>query len=142
MLNTRQILFEYWARWKKWYKYQPLDHIREYFGEKIAIYFAWLGKYFLLKFCLNLFRILKQCQILANQFLQFMLHSAPFLCTQVSVQTCDTYTIFADLFFLNTVNILSLLIVHQYSTLFGQVFLKHSKFNEQSHTILLSFIWM
>ena len=36
-------LFQYWARWGKWKKYQPLDHIREYFGEKIAIYFAWLG---------------------------------------------------------------------------------------------------
>jgi len=44
-LNSRQILFEYWARWSRWYKYQPLDHIRDYFGEKIAIYFAWLGFY-------------------------------------------------------------------------------------------------
>lgn len=43
-LNKRQVLYEYWARWSKWYKYQPLDNIREYFGEKIAMYFAWLGK--------------------------------------------------------------------------------------------------
>uniref|UniRef100_A0A3B4CUZ4 Anoctamin n=1 Tax=Pygocentrus nattereri TaxID=42514 RepID=A0A3B4CUZ4_PYGNA len=44
-LNKRQVLYHYWARWSKWYKYQPLDHIREYFGEKIALYFAWLGFY-------------------------------------------------------------------------------------------------
>ncbi|CAH3190102.1 unnamed protein product, partial [Porites evermanni] len=42
-LNQRQA--KYWARWGKWLKYQPLDHVREYFGEKIGIYFGWLGQY-------------------------------------------------------------------------------------------------
>ncbi|KAM8953173.1 anoctamin-7 [Pelodytes ibericus] len=41
----RQILYKYWARWIKWCKHQPLDHIRKYYGEKIALYFAWLGFY-------------------------------------------------------------------------------------------------
>jgi hypothetical protein len=28
-----------------WNKYQPLDKVREYFGEQIGMYFTWLGFY-------------------------------------------------------------------------------------------------
>ncbi|XP_078075848.1 anoctamin-6 isoform X2 [Mustelus asterias] len=43
--NERYLLYEEWGHPKNFYKLQPLDLIRRYFGEKIGIYFAWLGFY-------------------------------------------------------------------------------------------------
>lgn len=41
----RSKLYNEWAAVGKWYRYQPLDYVKDYFGVKIGLYFAWLGYY-------------------------------------------------------------------------------------------------
>ncbi|XP_060085778.1 anoctamin-1-like isoform X2 [Ylistrum balloti] len=43
--NERKRLYDHWANLRCFFKFQPLDHVRSYFGEKIGIYFTWLGFY-------------------------------------------------------------------------------------------------
>ncbi|KAI2662224.1 Anoctamin-1 [Labeo rohita] len=42
---VHDILYEEWASYSIFYKYQPIGLIRKYFGEKVGLYFAWLGVY-------------------------------------------------------------------------------------------------
>uniref|UniRef100_A0A914XH48 Anoctamin n=1 Tax=Plectus sambesii TaxID=2011161 RepID=A0A914XH48_9BILA len=41
----RKYLRTVWGAFRQWHRHQPLDEIRDYFGEKVAIYYAWLGFY-------------------------------------------------------------------------------------------------
>ena len=43
--NDRQRLKRDWARFGRWFKFQPYGEIKDYFGSEIALYFAWLGFY-------------------------------------------------------------------------------------------------
>uniref|UniRef100_A0A7N9B1L1 Anoctamin n=1 Tax=Mastacembelus armatus TaxID=205130 RepID=A0A7N9B1L1_9TELE len=43
--SERYNLYKHWARFLCFFKEQPLNLIRKYYGEKIGIYFAWLGFY-------------------------------------------------------------------------------------------------
>lgn len=44
----RYKLSKHWATVRKWYQFQPLGHIKNYFGTKIGLYFAWLEFYTLM----------------------------------------------------------------------------------------------
>ncbi|XP_068622387.1 anoctamin-4-like isoform X2 [Battus philenor] len=44
-MTDRRLLYLEWARPCKWYKKQPLWLVRRYFGDKIGLYFCWLGFY-------------------------------------------------------------------------------------------------
>jgi hypothetical protein len=43
--TNRQLLQNQWSHPRNWYKQQPLNQVRRYFGEKVGIYFTWIGFY-------------------------------------------------------------------------------------------------
>ena len=43
--GLRTYLHENWAMWRNLFRLQPLEEIKEYFGEKVALYFSFIGFY-------------------------------------------------------------------------------------------------
>ncbi|XP_038126786.1 anoctamin-9 [Cyprinodon tularosa] len=43
--KEQKMLRASWAKWGNFYKGQPFDEIKCYFGEKVALYYLWLGWY-------------------------------------------------------------------------------------------------
>ncbi|NWT84261.1 ANO9 protein, partial [Lanius ludovicianus] len=79
--EIKRILNEDWARWGVLFKEQPIEAIRCYFGEKVALYFAWLGWYtYLLVFA-----------ALAG-LVTFVAGTTVFSSSQVSKEICDANT--------------------------------------------------
>ncbi|XP_039391605.1 anoctamin-9-like isoform X7 [Mauremys reevesii] len=79
--GLRKELKENWAQWRKILKQQPIEDIRSYFGEKVALYFAWLGWYT---------RILFPAAVLG--LLVFLYGIFHFDSSQVSKEICEANT--------------------------------------------------
>jgi hypothetical protein len=45
--DTRKKLNEKWARFRNFFRMQPMWDIRNYFGEEYALYFSWMGTFVL-----------------------------------------------------------------------------------------------
>ena len=91
--NLKSVLFEYWARPMKFWKVQPLEHIRQYFGTGVAFYFLWLGFYTRMLISLAVIGI---CSYLFTRFFNLEKRESDFICDSELVmcpicKNCDVF---------------------------------------------------
>lgn len=72
-----------WAGWRNMFQEQPIDDIRYYFGEKVALYFAWLGWY--------TYMLVPAAVVGLIVFLSGFSH---FDASQISKEICEAHDIF------------------------------------------------
>ncbi|NWI77795.1 ANO9 protein, partial [Dryoscopus gambensis] len=81
--EIRERLKDKWTCWRVIFKEEPIKEIRHYFGEKVALYFAWLGWYtYMLMFA-----------ALAG-LVTVVVGTTVFSSSQVSKEICDANTTF------------------------------------------------
>ena len=53
-------MYNEWGSIRSWYREQPLPLVRDYFGDKVGMYFAWLGNLSKTTYCVSYAKILLQ----------------------------------------------------------------------------------
>lgn len=95
--NYRKLLFDHWASWGSFYKEQPVDYIRNYFGEKIGLYFAWLGFYTTMLFPAALVGVIVfiygLCTIMLNPIAYEICHNTEIMMCPLCDRRCDYWNI-------------------------------------------------
>ncbi|XP_039209184.1 anoctamin-9 isoform X2 [Crotalus tigris] len=79
--NLGRFLKMNWAQWRDLFCRQPIGEIRTYFGEKIALYYAWLGWYT----CVLLIAAVPGCILFIYGFIRFS-------SGQISKEICEANT--------------------------------------------------
>lgn len=96
--SMRNLLSYEWASISKWYRYQPVDYIKDYFGVKIGLYFAWLGFY---TYMLMLASVVGICCFLYSLFTMYQDKPSQDICSGAleikMCPTCDNWCDYWDL---------------------------------------------
>ncbi|EGD83651.1 hypothetical protein PTSG_04257 [Salpingoeca rosetta] len=92
--GQRLQLDDKWASWKNWYHHQPIDTVRDYFGERVAFYFLWLGfytKWLVVPAALGIVTFFIGTGLLDSVDVQELCNSTKTICATCS--SCETWSL-------------------------------------------------